>query len=140
MKHLRTTCKCVCFSLVILGLFGLSTLAFAIEYLSAEEVMQLITGKTVEATNPRKATSSITYFDPDGTFQQLLDGKPEKGTWSVDDEGYLNTNREGWGSSHRKIAREGNVWKLYKVPDSSTKTAEYKKTFTRILDGNPNNL
>lgn len=127
-------------SLIIAGLFGLSALAFAVEYLDAQAVRQLITGKTVEATNPGRATTSVTYFDPNGTFRQLLDGKPETGTWSVDDAGYLTTNREGWGASRRKIAREGNVWKLYKVPNSNTKPIEYKKSFTRIIDGNPNHL
>ena len=125
---------------VFTGMLALSALAYAIDYLGAEEVKQLITGKTVEAINPRRATSSITYFDPDGTFRQLLDGKLQKGSWSVDDEGYLNTSREGWGSSRRKIAREENVWKLYKVPKNITKSVEHKKTFTRITDGNPNNL
>ena len=122
------------------GLLGFSSIAIAIEYLGAEEVQQLVSGKTVEAENPRKATSSVTYFDPDGTFLQLLEGKPEKGTWSVNDDGYLCTNREGWGSSCRKISKEGEVWKLYKVPEKVTKSIEHKKTYFRILDGNPNNL
>jgi hypothetical protein len=126
--------------LIVFGLLGFSSTAFAVEYLSAEEVKQLITGKTVEATNPRRAVSSVTYFDPDGTFRQLLDGKPEKGTWSVDDDGYLNTNREGWGSSRRKISKEGDAWKLYKIPEKVTKTTKHMKTYTRILNGNPNNL
>lgn len=125
---------------IVLCLIGFSPATIAIEFLSAEEVKQLISGNTVEATNPRKATSSVTYFDPDGTFRQLFEGKPEKGTWSVDDDGYLNTDRAGWGPSRRKVSKEGNVWKLYKVPDSITKIPEYKKTFTRIIDGNPNNL
>ena len=69
-----------------------------------------------------------------------MEGKPEKGTWSVDDDGYLNTDRVGWGPSRRKISKEGDVWMLYKVPENITKMPEYKKTFTRIIDGNPNNL
>ena len=128
----------VCLTAFVLS--GFSSAAVAAEYLSAEEVKQLITGKTVEAINPRRAVSSVTYFDPDGTFRQLLDGKPEKGTWSVDDDGYLNTDREGWGSSRRKITKEGDVWKLYKVPEKITKTRKHMKTYTRILDGNPKNL
>ena len=126
--------------LIAIGLLGTSSIAFAIEYLGAEEVKQLVSGKTVEAENPRRATSSVTYFDPDGTFRQLLEGKPEKGTWSVNDDGYLCTNREGWSSSCRKISREGGVWKLYKVPEKATKSIEHKKTYLRILDGNPNKL
>jgi len=125
---------------IVLCLIGFSPATIAIEFLSAEEVKQLISGNTVEATNPRKATSSVTYFDPDGTYRQLLEGKPEKGTWSVDDDGYLNTDRVGWGPSRRKISKEGDVWMLYKVPENITKMPEYKKTFTRIVDGNPNNL
>ena len=130
----------MCCSVMIAGLLCFSSAATSIEYLGADEVKQLITGKTVAAVNPAKATSSVTYFDPDGTFRQRLDGRPEEGTWSVDDDGYLTTYREGWGSSRRKIAREGDVWKLYKVPANVTKPAVHKKTFTAITDGNPNNL
>ena len=140
MECLRWMCKRISLSLMIFSLFGFPAISVAVEYLSAEEVKQLIAGKTVEAINPRRSTSSVTYFDPDGTFRQLLDGKPEKGTWSVDDDGYLNTNREGWGASRRKISREGDVWKLYKIPEKITKPTKHMKTFTRILDGNPNNL
>lgn len=139
-KGLRRVCNFIPASLIVLSLLSVSLPAAAIEFLGAEEVKQLVSGKTVEAVNPRKATSSVTYFDPDGTFRQLLEGKPEKGTWSVDDDGYLNTHREGWGSSRRKISREGDVWKLYKVPENITKSTQHKKTFTRIIDGNPNNL
>lgn len=126
--------------LIAFGLSSFSSAAIANEYLGAEEIKQLISGKTVEAENPRRATSSVTYFDADGTFRQLLEGKPEKGTWSVRDDGYLCTSREAWGSSCRKISREGDVWKLYKVPEKVTKQIEHKKTYRRILDGNPNNL
>ncbi|MGB5337805.1 MAG: hypothetical protein WBO06_01790 [Gammaproteobacteria bacterium] len=140
MKGLRSVCTFVRWSLIALSLFGFSATAVAIEFLGAEEVKQLISGKTVEAINPRRAQSSVTYFDPDGTFRQLLDGKPEKGTWSVDDDGYLNTNREHWGSSRRKITKEGDEWKLYKVPENITKPNKHMKTYTRIIDGNPNNL
>ena len=140
MKGLRSVCTFMRWSLIALGLFGFASTAVAIEYLGAEEVKQLISGKTVEAINPRRAQSSVTYFDPDGTFRQLLDGKPEKGTWFVDDDGYLNTNREHWGSSRRKISKEGDEWKLYKVPENITKPTKYMKTYTRIIDGNPNDL
>jgi hypothetical protein len=140
MKSLEGVRTLLGWCLIAFGLLGFSSFAIAHEFLGAEEVKQLISGKTVEAENSSKATSSVTYFDPDGTFRQLLEDKPEKGTWSVNDNGYLCTNREGWGSSCRKISKEGEVWKLYKVPEKITKSIEYKKTFLRILDGNPNNL
>jgi hypothetical protein len=140
MKGLDSVRTVLRWSLIALGLSGFSSAAVATEYLGAEEVTQLVSGKTVEAENPRKATSSVTYYDPDGTFRMLLEGKPEKGTWSVDAEGYLCTNRVGWGSGCRRISKEGNVWKLYKVPENITKSTKHMKTFTQILDGNPNNL
>ena len=140
MKVLRWVRSFVRVSLIVFGLLGFSSSAVAVEYLSAGEVKQLISGKTVEAINPGRGTSSVTYFDPDGTFRQLLEGKPEKGTWTVDDDGFLNTNREGWGSSRRKISKKGDTWKLYKIPQNITKPTKHMKTYTRILDGNPNNL
>jgi hypothetical protein len=140
MKLLRWIIDWMHACLIVFGLLGFSSVAFAVDYLSADEIQQLISGNTVEGINHRRATSSVTYFDPDGTFRMSLDGKPEKGTWSVDDDGYLNTNREGWGASRRKISKEGDVWKLYKVPENITKRTKHMKTYTRIIDGNPNNL
>jgi hypothetical protein len=110
--------------------------------LSGEEVRKLINGNTVEAIHVKLGFSITTYFSPDGTFRQIRDGKRESGTWSIDDQGHLCQNREGWGGECRVITQENNVWKAYKIPDSGypMKPRKHKRTFKKVLEGNPNNL
>ncbi len=108
--------------------------------LSGDEVSELVSGNTVEAIHPAKGISIITFFATDGTFRQLMDNQPERGNWSVDANGQLCTYREGWGGECRLIAREGEVWKAYKIPRNLMKQRNHKRTFNRILPGNPYQL
>jgi len=140
MKISRSLCTWTRCGLITLCLTGFSFTTIAAEYLGTEDVNQLISGNTVDAKNIKRGTTSITFFQPDGTFRQLLDGKPGKGTWSVETDGSLCTNREGWGSGCRKISKDGDTWKLYKIPKNTMKSREHKKTYTRIRTGNPDNL
>ena len=119
---------------------GLALPAVAVDYLDAGQLKELLSDKTIEASKPARGQSSVTYYDPDGTFRQLLDGKPQRGTWSVSADGYLETHREGWGSSRRRISPEDDTWKVWKVPENITRKPMHKKTTTRIIDGNPNGL
>lgn len=130
----------ILWTLVTAALISFSPTAIADDYLSADEVTQLVSGKTVEAKKAVKTVSIITYFSHDGTFRQLRDGEPQKGTWHVDEDGRLCVNREHWGTGCRRIAKEGDVWKMYKVPKDFTKSRKHQRTILRILDGNPHNL
>lgn len=110
------------------------------EDLDADAVRQLISGKTVEAVHAKRGYPITTYYLPDGTFRQDSDGKGQSGTWYVDDQGQLCKTRAGWGGECRVIAREGDVWKAYKIPNDIMKGRQHKRTFKKILEGNPHNL
>ena len=112
-----------------------STNAFA-DDLSREEVVQLISGNTVEAVHAKRGNQITTYYSPDGTFRQIRSGERQKGTWYVNDDGELCKNREGWGGECRVISKEGDVWKAYKIPSNIMKGRKHKRTFNRILKGN----
>ncbi len=116
-----------------------SSNAFA-DDLSREEVIQLISGNTVEAVHAMRGKPITTYYSPDGTFRQIRSGERQKGTWYVNDEGLLCKNREGWGGECRVITQAGDVWKAYKIPSNIMKGRKHKRTFKKVLEGNPKNL
>ncbi len=110
------------------------------EDLDGDAVRQLVSGKTVEAVHVPRGYPITTYYLPDGTFKQDRDGAQESGTWHVDEKGKLCTMRTGWGGECRIIAQEGDVWKAYKIPNKVWKGRQHKRTFNKILEGNPHNL
>lgn len=126
---------------LIVGLLLLiGTSIAAADDLDGEAVRQLVSGKTVEAVHVPRGYPITTYYLPDGTFKQDRDGGRESGTWHVDGQGKLCTMRTGWGGECRIITREGDVWKAYKIPKKVWKGRQHKRTFNKILEGNPHNL
>ncbi len=121
---------------VIIGcilFFGESSV-LAENVLSAEEVTQLFSGKTVEGINPRKGYSFKSYFYPNGTIRtQYAKGK-RKGRWYIDDDGrkclkYEDKSRENC----HIIVNDGGVYKEFKIKGGRRQqTVE----FTRFTEGN----
>ena len=126
--------------LTIASLLVIGTPYAAADDLDKDAVRQLVIGKTVEAVHVPRGYPITTYYLPDGTFQQDRDGERESGTWHVDGQGKLCTMRTGWGGECRVIAQEGDLWKAYKIPNKVWKGRQHKRTFNRILEGNPHNL
>ena len=127
-------------ALVIASLLVIAAPYVGAEDLDGDEVRRLVSGKTVEAVHANKGFPITTYFLRDGTFRQDRDGERENGTWSVDDQGRLCTIRAGWGGECRLIAQEGEAWKAYKIPNNVMKGRRHKRTFNKIIEGNPHNL
>ena len=70
------------------ALFLVSGMVSGAEYMTAEEVKELVSGKTFDGLNVRKDVRFHAYADPDGTHTvKLSNGKTQKRTWSVNDEG-----------------------------------------------------
>jgi hypothetical protein len=65
----------------------LSTTSLAGEYMSADAVKSLLTGKTADGKHHKKDFSYSIYFDPAGTLIRVKDGETRTGKWRVDDEG-----------------------------------------------------
>ncbi len=135
----RSHCRAAA-SVISLLLFQSISFPAAAAELSGEEVSELLSGNTVEAVHAIKGFPIITFFATDGTFRQLRDSQPERGTWSIDNNGYLCTDREGWGGECRLITHEGTVWKAYGIPKNLMKQRRLKRTFNKILPGNPYQL
>ncbi|MCU7940395.1 MAG: hypothetical protein KZQ64_08495 [gamma proteobacterium symbiont of Bathyaustriella thionipta] len=127
-------------SIFLLGLMGAMPNVFAAKGLSPDEAKTLLTDKTVESVGAR-GFSSITFFSSDGIYSKSNRGELIKGQWHIDDEGQLCQRPEGESTaSCHLIVKKGNVWKLYKIPSKVTMPWKHKRTFNKILDGNPNNL
>jgi hypothetical protein len=123
-------------SAVIIGciLFLGASSVLAENVLSAEEVTQLFSGKTVEGITVSKGYSFKAYFDPNGTIRtQYAKGK-RKGKWYIDDDGrkclrYEDMSRENC----HIIVNDGGVYKEFKI-----KRGKRQQTveFTRFTEGN----
>lgn len=108
--------------------------------LGSNELKTLINGKTVESKSAR-GFAAITYYAPDGTFRKTERNELIKGTWQIDNSGQYCTKRDNDSTtSCRTIKKQGDVWKVYKVPGNPTKPWKHKRTWLKIIDGNPNNL
>jgi len=123
-------------SAVIIGciLFLGASSVLAENVLSAEEVTQLFSGKTVEGITVSKGYSFKAYFDPNGTIRtQYAKGK-RKGKWYIDDDGrkclrYEDQSRERCNI----IVNDGGVYKEFKVKGGKRhQTVE----FTKFTEGN----
>jgi len=123
-------------SAVIIGciLFLGASSVLAESVLTAEEVTQLFSGKTVEGITVRKGYSFKAYFDPNGTIRtQYAKGK-RKGKWYIDDDGrkclrYEDMSRENC----HIIVNDGGVYKEFKVKGGKRhQTVE----FTKFTEGN----
>ena len=116
----------------ILFLGASSVLAESV--LSAEEVTQLFSGKTVEGITVRKGYSFKAYFDPNGTIRtQYAKGK-RKGKWHIDDDGRKCLTYEDKGRENCNIiVKDGGGYKEFKVKSGKRhQTVE----FTRFTEGN----
>ena len=130
-------------TLLVIALLGLASAmspVMAAEGLSPDEAKALLNGKTVEAVEV-KGFESTTYFSSDGVYKKKNRGGLKKGVWHINDEGKLCQRPEGESTaSCHLIVKKGNIWKLYKIPSRVTKPWKHKRTFNKILDGNPKNL
>lgn len=138
VRHLIRNTGCT----LILGAL-LATIALPVnaggQALSAQEITALVTGKTLEGTNPFKKFEIVTYFAPDGTFRRVRDGKRENGTWTVTSKNEICMTGEK-GTTCRIMKKEGDVWNAYKIPHNVMKPPSHERRWVRVLEGNPHNL
>ena len=141
MDNLRTVKTLLLLGLTAVFLCFFTTRIMAQE-LNAEEVRQLVSGKTVEAKHPKRGIMLTVFYNPDGTFRQLRDGKKQSGTWRVTEEGLLcKKNDNGWGEKCRIIEKDDDgTWNGYKIKKGVKKFRKHERVFMIILDGNPYDL
>ena len=97
--------------------------------LNSEELKALINDKTVESEAAR-GFAAKTYYSPDGSFRKNKRDEFIKGVWYINSDGKLCKKIDGESTaSCRLIVKEGDVWKVYKVPGKPTSPWKHKSTW-----------
>ncbi len=83
--------------------------------LKRKKVIKLFSGQTVESVTASKGRVSVSYYNPDGTLEQLRDGVKRHGKWQVDKSSRICLQMEGLEKKCRIIVKEGDEYKKYIV-------------------------
>ena len=86
--------------------------------LKKKEVIKLFSGQTVESVTARKSRVSHTYYDPDGTVEQVRNGTKRYGKWRVRSDARICLQIEDRREKCRIIVKEGDEYKKYIVKKS----------------------
>jgi hypothetical protein len=83
--------------------------------LSKEELLDLFSGKTVESVTAVKGRVSQTYYNPDGTLEQIQEGKVRFGKWRVRNDARICLQMENLEEKCRIIVKEDGDIRKYIV-------------------------
>jgi hypothetical protein len=83
--------------------------------LKRKDVIELFSGKTVESETATKGRVSHTYYNPDGTLEQIRNGSIRTGRWRVSKEARMCLEMEGFKEKCRIIVKEKDKVKKYIV-------------------------
>ncbi|MEA3363749.1 MAG: hypothetical protein U9Q61_10845, partial [Thermodesulfobacteriota bacterium] len=96
-------------------------------------VTRLFSDKTVQSVTVRKGRVSLTYYDPNGTLEQLRDGTKRYGSWRVTKNGRICLAFEGSREKCRIIVKEGKLFKKYIVKKNGQH--QYVVRYRQFLPG-----
>jgi len=102
--------------------------------LNASEVTSLFSERTVESVLISSGRISLTYYNPDGTLNQLQNGSKRNGVWRVRDDGRICLTFAGQEEKCRIIVKEGNIYSKYIVKKNGLH--ERIITYKSFRDGN----
>lgn len=83
--------------------------------LNRKEVIELFSGQTVESVTASKGRVSHTYYNPDGTLEQVRNGTMRTGKWRVNNNARICLEMEGFEEKCRIIVKEDGKVKKYIV-------------------------
>jgi len=83
--------------------------------LKRDEIVNLFSGYTVESVTATKGRVSHTYYDPNGSVEQLRNGVKRHGQWRVTKRARMCLDMEETGEKCRIIVKEGLEIKKYIV-------------------------
>ena len=83
--------------------------------LKRKQVIKLFSGQEVESVTASKGRVSISYYNPDGSLEQLRDGMTRLGKWKVNKSSRICLQMEGLEEKCRIIVKEGDEYKKYIV-------------------------
>lgn len=83
--------------------------------LKGKKIVELFSGHTVESVTAGKGRVSQTYYNPDGTLEQLREGTMRHGTWRVTKNSRMCLKMEDLAEKCRIIVNENGAIKKYIV-------------------------
>jgi hypothetical protein len=83
--------------------------------LNRDEIINLFSGNTVESVTATQGRVSHTYYDPNGSVEQVRDGVTRRGKWNVTKSARMCLDMEETGDKCRIIVKEGSEIKKYIV-------------------------
>ncbi|MCD6580912.1 MAG: hypothetical protein J7K90_03850 [Desulfuromusa sp.] len=83
--------------------------------LSEKAVTKLFSDKTVQSVSVRKGRVSLTYYNPNGSIEQLRNGIKRYGIWWVTKNGRICLAFAGSKEKCRIIVKAGKTFKKYIV-------------------------
>lgn len=101
--------------------------------LSEKAVTRLFSDKTAQSVSVRKGRVSLTYYDPNGTLEQLRDGTKRHGIWRVTKNGRICLAFAGSKEKCRIIVKEGKTYKKYIVKKSGQH--QHSVSYQQFLPG-----
>ena len=122
-------------STLLLTLFVFSGTVAAADYMTADEVKALMSGKTFDGLYLPKDKKFQAYEDPDGTHNVYY---PKKGKhsknrkWSVNEKGQHCTTSKKWDGFRCTNVKDAGNGEYHKITDDG----EHTHTLTNFRDGN----
>lgn len=101
--------------------------------LDEKQVKELFSGKTVESVSARKSRTSLTYYDPGGTVEQVRQGQERYGFWRVTPNGRICLQMENFAEKCRIIVKEGGEYKKYIVKKNGRH--QHSVSYRKFMDG-----
>ncbi len=101
--------------------------------LSKKAVTKLFSDKTVQSVSVRKGRVSLTYYNPNGSIEQLRNGMKRYGIWRVTKNGRICLAFAGSKEKCRIVVREGKTYKKYIVKKSGQH--QYTVSYRKFLPG-----
>ncbi len=115
----------------------ISQLAQAETILSEDEVLSLISGKTVQGIHLGPNIPFESYFAPDGVALQKRGDQRLEGEWFVDKQGRHCVKWEDKTRKCRVVVRDQDEYREYAI-NSKTGKREYTLIINKLVEGRPN--
>lgn len=103
--------------------------------LTAAEVLELFSDRTVESITAVRGRVSTSYYSPDGEIRQLRQRTERFGRWRVKENGRICLQMEDLPEKCRVIVKDGEGYKKYIVKKNGQH--QHTITYRKFRRGNP---
>ncbi len=124
---------------IISSLVLMSNISHAETILTEEEVLSLISGKTIQGIYLGQQIPFESYFDPNGSAHQKRNGENIEGEWFVDKKGRHCIKWEGKERKCRIVMHDNEEYREF-IINNKTGKREYSLIINKLSDGNPRGI